>query len=55
LSLIAYFTGGTDRATFFVGKSDTLIAPATGELFLGYNDQFYGDNSKGFTVTITVS
>ncbi len=55
LSLIAYFTEGTNHVTFFVGKDDTLVAPVSGELILGFNDQYYGDNSKGYTVTITVS
>jgi hypothetical protein len=40
---------------FQVGKSFTMTTPVSGELLLGFNDNFYGDNRAGFTATITVS
>lgn len=40
----------------FVGNSYDEIAPASGRLFLGFNDQkqAFGDNSDAFSVTITL-
>jgi hypothetical protein len=46
--------GGTS-IIFQVGKSLTMTTPVGGELMLGFNDNFYGDNRRGFTATITVS
>ena len=36
----------------FVGTTYSQLANATGTLFLGFNDDFYGDNSGSFTVTL---
>jgi hypothetical protein len=41
----------------FVGTSYDEIVPESGRLFLGFNDKAhaFGDNSGGFTVTVTLS
>jgi hypothetical protein len=41
----------------FVGAAYDEIVPESGRLFLGFNDRVnaFGDNSGGFTVTITLS
>jgi hypothetical protein len=44
---------GNTPIIFEVGKSCTLVAPQNGELYLGFNDSYYGDNSGGFTAVIT--
>jgi hypothetical protein len=46
--------GGTS-IVFEVGKTFSMTTPVDGELMLGYNDNFYGDNSGHFEATITVS
>jgi hypothetical protein len=51
LSLIGKI--GADGAPFEVGSAMTLIAPATGELFLGVNDGNLGDNSGGWIATVS--
>ena len=40
----------------FVGTSYDQVMPASGRLFLGFNDRldYFGDNSGSFTVTVTV-
>ena len=43
-----------NSAPFLVGDRRTVRAPAGGEIFLGVNDDFLGDNSGTFRVTITV-
>jgi hypothetical protein len=40
--------------TFFVGNRRSMRAPASGRLYLGVNDDFLGDNSGDFQVTVTV-
>jgi len=48
--------GRVGSSMFPVGSQQTPIAmPADGPLYLGVNDDFFGDNSGGFTVTITVN
>ena len=43
---------GNGRA-FGVGNQTTIVAPESGELFLGINDDNLGDNSGQFTVTLS--
>jgi hypothetical protein len=38
----------------FVGTSYSEQAPESGRLFLGFNDQYYPDNSGAFSVTVTI-
>ncbi len=38
---------------FFVGEGTTLTVTGAGTLFLGINDTLTGDNSGGFTVTVS--
>jgi hypothetical protein len=49
--------GAPDDGPGFVGVSYDEIVPESGRLFLGFNDKAgaFGDNSGGFTVTITLS
>lgn len=42
-----------NSAAFPIGESGTVTMPANGQLFLGINDDYTGDNSGGFRVTIT--
>ena len=44
---------GNAPIVFKVGGTFTLKAPQPGELSLGFNDSYLGDNSGSFTVTIT--
>jgi len=44
---------GTRGVVFYVGPSSHVEAPVAGELFLGFNESFYGDNSGAFTATIS--
>lgn len=39
---------------FFVGAGEARVT-GPGELYLGYNDNYYGDNSGSFSVTINTS
>ena len=41
----------------FVGTHDAIAAPASGRLFLGFNDQkqAFADNSGAFTVTVRLT
>jgi hypothetical protein len=41
-------------APFEVGRFVRLIAPSSGHLFLGVNDNFFGDNSGSWTVRVSV-
>ena len=43
-------TGGAG----FVGSPYSQISPLSGELFLGYNDDHFEDNSGSYSVWITV-
>ena len=43
-----------NAATFAVGDRRTVRAPASGELFLGVNDDFLGDNRGEYRVSVTV-
>jgi hypothetical protein len=49
--------GTPDDGAGFVGTSYDEIVPESGRLFLGFNDRVnaFGDNSGGFTVTVTLS
>jgi hypothetical protein len=38
---------------FFIGESQTFDVNGAGTLYLGINDEIVGDNSGGFTVTVT--
>ena len=44
---------GTGGVIFFIGPSFHVQAPVAGELFLGFNDSLYSDNSGGFRATIS--
>jgi len=44
---------GTSGVVFYVGPSLHVDAPVAGELFLGFNDSSYGDNSGAFSATIS--
>jgi hypothetical protein len=46
---------GTDGPIFEVGTQAFFRVQASGELFLGVNDNFFGDNSGSWTATITLS
>ena len=39
----------------FVGSSYSQLANATGYLFLGFNDNYFGDNGGSFSADITVT
>jgi hypothetical protein len=41
--------------TFFVGKSFSKVATASGRLFLAFNDTNYGDNSGSVSATVTLT
>jgi hypothetical protein len=41
-----------NSAPFVVGNQTTITAPATGQLFLGINDDHVADNAGGFRVNI---
>ena len=43
---------GTSSAAFYVGRTFCVSTPTAGELFLGFNDNYYPDNTGGFTATI---
>jgi len=43
---------GTSGPVFPTGNKITLVAPVAGELYLGVNDDFYSDNSGGWTAKI---
>jgi hypothetical protein len=45
---------GNDGTPFAVGTSLQFIAPASGELFLGVNDDFYGDNTGSWYAVVTI-
>jgi hypothetical protein len=38
---------------FGIGNQTSIVAPANGQLFLGVNDDTFGDNQGSFQVTIT--
>jgi hypothetical protein len=40
--------------TFFIGNRQSFNAPASGRLYLGVNDDYLGDNSGSFDVSINV-
>ena len=44
---------GADGVPFEVGYGRTIVAPASGELFLGVNDNNYPDNSGGWVASIS--
>jgi hypothetical protein len=46
---------GENGAPFEVGTSITIEGPASGELYLGINDNYYQDNSGSLTATISSS
>jgi len=46
--------GKADSGSFFqLGTGPTVVTGQSGTLSLAFNDNYYGDNSKGFTVTVT--
>ena len=45
--------GVMPNGLFFIGTAKTFSVHHAGTLFLGINDTFVGDNSGGFTVTVT--
>ena len=45
---------GHDGTPFEIGRSTTFRATASGLLYLGVNDNFFGDNSGSWTVVVTV-
>jgi len=44
--------GNVDGISFLIGDADSFVAPASGVLFLGVNDDliYHADNQAGFTV-----
>jgi len=46
--------GAPGKGAGFVGSSYDEIISQSGELFLGYNDDLFGDNSGGYNVSISV-
>jgi hypothetical protein len=46
---------GTTGVIFFVGTSQTMPAPDSGELYLAFNDDYYPNNSGDFVAMITVT
>jgi hypothetical protein len=46
---------GTTPIIFKVGTTFALRAPMSGELYLGVNDSYFGDNSGSFSATITTT
>lgn len=49
------FRIGNSGKPFPTGKKITFASPVAGELFLGVNDQFFGDNSGAWKAKITTS
>lgn len=45
---------GNTNVPFFVGRKFRLISPTSGQLYLGFNDDAYGDNSGRFVARVTV-
>ncbi len=43
---------GNAGAPFGIGNLSSVVMPASGELFLGVNDDELGDNSGGFVVDV---
>jgi len=43
---------GASGVIFYIGPSYSVQAPVAGELFLGFNDSLYTDNSGGFRATV---
>ena len=46
--------GVAGKGVGFIGSSYDKIVPTSGRLFLGFNDDVFGDNSGSFSVTLTV-
>jgi hypothetical protein len=40
---------------FWIGKRFRLASPTTGQLYLGFNDNAYGDNSGRFYARVSIS
>jgi hypothetical protein len=53
-SLVGEIDSSGTVPTFEVGKALTLHVSVSGELLLAMNDNYYPDNSGGWTVTIEV-
>ncbi|HWX96600.1 MAG TPA: hypothetical protein VNZ01_07080 [Solirubrobacteraceae bacterium] len=47
------FKIGTSGVAFPTGTKISFTSPVAGELFLGVNDNFYGDNSGSWTAKVT--
>jgi len=45
---------GEAGAPFYVGEGITIVAPASGELFIGVNDDNFVDNTGQWTATVDV-
>ena len=41
-----------NSAPFPIGENQTVTMPANGQLFLGINDDFVGDNQGGYRVNV---
>ena len=52
MSLIARIGGGS---AFYVGRHKQFSAPSNGVLYLGANDNMYGDNSGSLVVRIILN
>jgi hypothetical protein len=44
---------GNNGRPFGIGNQTSIVVPATGQLFLGVNDDSFGDNQGSFQVTIS--
>lgn len=47
--------GRVGSTPFAIGSLSTVVAPASGQLFLGVNDDGFSDNQGAFQVTVTVN
>ncbi len=53
---VAALIGRVNGQPFAIGQSGQAITmPASGELFLGINDDYFGDNDGAYTVTVHVT
>ena len=46
---------GPKGSVFEIGNRADLVATSSGQLFLGINDNFYGDNSGNWTAQVTAT
>ncbi|MGE5361810.1 MAG: hypothetical protein ACM3NQ_22565 [Bacteroidales bacterium] len=53
---VAALIGRVNNEPFAIGRSgQAIVMPASGELFLGINDDYFGDNNGAYTVTLRVT